>query len=164
MEIASDPERYGFEVPENSPWRVDRVTVSGPVDLKLIAKVTEVPIDELERLNPSLVRHRMPAGQDGTELRVPHGSGDEVQAALDTQYNPKPLTKAELRAATRAHRLEIRRSASRHRRVRRSHVVRHGETLSQIAARHGTSTKRLARLNGLASTGQIRAGQRIRLP
>ncbi|MGE5175247.1 MAG: transglycosylase SLT domain-containing protein [Hyphomicrobiales bacterium] len=162
MEIASDPERYGFEVPDNSPWRVDRVTVDGPVDLKLIAKVTEVPIDELERLNPSLVRHRMPADKEGTDLRVPHGTGESVQAALDSDYHPKPLTKAELRAAARAHRLEIRRSA-RAARGGRTHVVRRGETLSQIAARHGTSTRRLVRLNHLSSAAMIRAGQRIRL-
>lgn len=162
MEIASDPERYGFEVPENSPWRVDRVTVEGPVDLKLISKVSEVPLDELERLNPSLTRHRMPADKEGTDLRVPHGTGDEVQAVLDTSYHPKPLTRAELRAAAREHRLELRRSARRSY-GGRTHVVRRGETLSQIAARHGTSTRRLAKLNGLSTAGTIRAGQRLRL-
>jgi LysM repeat protein len=42
-------------------------------------------------------------------------------------------------------------------------VVQSGETLSQIAARHGVSVTELKRANGL-STGNIRAGQKLRLP
>ena len=162
MAIASDPERYGFQVPENSPWKVDHVLVRGPVDLKLVSKVTEVPLEELERLNPMIVRHRAPAAKEGTTLRVPHGEGDEMQAALDTGYQPKPLTKSELRSAASAHRLEMR-SSRRHRGRSGTVVVRRGDTLSEIAARYGTSPSRLARLNGLPASRNIRAGQRIRI-
>ena len=42
-------------------------------------------------------------------------------------------------------------------------VVRSGETLSSIAARHGVTVNALKRANGLTS-GQIRAGQRLKLP
>jgi membrane-bound lytic murein transglycosylase D len=162
MAIASDPERYGFQVPENSPWKVDHVLLRGPVDLKLVSKVTEVPLEELERLNPMIVRHRAPADKEGTTLRVPHGAGDEMQAALDSGYQPKPLTKSELRSATSAHRLEMR-SSRRHRGRSGTVVVRRGDTLSEIAARYGTSPSRLARLNGLPASRNIRAGQRIRI-
>lgn len=161
MEIASDPERYGFDLPENSPLRFDQVTVQGPVDLKEIARVSGVPVSELEHLNPVLVRHRMPGDKEGTSLRVPHGKGDDVQLALETNYDPKPLTKTELRAASRAHRLELRKSPRRGRSG--THVVRRGETLSQIGKRYGTSTTRLARINGLSNASRIRAGQRLRV-
>jgi len=164
MAIASDPERYGFQVPENSPWKVDRVLVRGPVDLKLVAALTEVPLEELERLNPMIVRHRAPGDKEGTTLRVPHGEGDQIQAILDTGYQPKPLSKSELRAATSAHRLELRRSSRRgHHRRSGTVVVHRGDTLSEIAARHGTSAGRLAQLNGLPAAANIRAGQRIRV-
>ncbi len=158
MEIASHPERYDFRPPEHSMWTYDVVSVPGPVDLKLIAKVTEVPLDELQRLNPALVRHRAPAPKDGASLRVPHGSGEDVQAALDTSYDPKPLTKKELRQATRAHRLEIRAS-----RRGRTHLVRRGETLSHIARRYGVSVSSLVKRNKLKHAGSIRAGQRLRI-
>lgn len=163
MAIASDPERYGFQVPENSPWKVDHVLVKGPVDLKLVSKVTEVPLEELERLNPMIVRHRAPGHKDGTTLRVPHGEGDEIQALLDTQYEPKPLTKSELRSAASAHRLDLKKSYRRGRHRSGSIVVRRGDTLSEIAARYGTSPTRLARLNGLPKAAHIRAGQRLRV-
>jgi len=164
MEIASDPERYGFEVPENSPWSVDAVTVKGAIDLKLLAQVSQVPLEELERLNPAFVRHRSPADKEGTMLRVPHGSGDQVQQIVDTSYHPKPLTKSELRAAARAHRLELKHSKRyRYRRAGSLHVVRRGETLSRIASRYGTSTTRLASLNGMSRNTRIHAGQRIRV-
>jgi membrane-bound lytic murein transglycosylase D len=164
MEIASDPERYGFEVPENSPWSVDAITVRGAIDLKLLSSVTDVPLAELERLNPSFVRHRSPADKGGTMVRVPHGSGDQVQQLVDTRYHPRPLTRSELRAAARAHRLELKQS-KRHRYHRSGnlHVVRRGETLSQIASRHGTSATRLARLNGISKNTRVRAGQRLRV-
>lgn len=164
MEIASNPERYGFTVPENSPWSVDAITVRGPIDLKLLAKVTEIPLNELERLNPAFVRHRSPADKEGTRVRVPHGIGEQVQKVVDTQYHPKPLTKTELRAAAKAHRLELKKS-KRHR-VKKSgslHVVRRGETLSRIASRHGMSTTRLAQMNGISKNTRVRAGQRIRV-
>jgi membrane-bound lytic murein transglycosylase D len=163
MEIATNPERYGFEAPENSPWTYDEVTVPGPVDLPVIAELAQVPLEELQRLNPAFFRHRMPpADEDGTTLRVPHGSGDEVQALLDSGYKPKPLSKTELRQATKAHRLEIR--ASRYRTARSGvHTVRRGETLSQIAARYRVSISSLVKLNKLSNAGAIRAGQRLRL-
>lgn len=162
MEIASDPERYGFTVPENSPWSADAITVKGPIDLKLLSKVSEVSLAELERLNPAFMRHRSPAGKEGTMVRVPHGSGEQVARLVESGYHPKALTKAELRSASRAHRLELR-HVKKYRRGGSTHVVRRGETLSSIAARHGTSTTRLSRLNRIGKGGAIHAGQRIRL-
>jgi len=134
------------------------------IDLKLLAQVSQVPLEELERLNPAFVRHRSPADKEGTMLRVPHGSGDQVQQIVDTSYHPKPLTKSELRAAARAHRLELKHSKRyRYRRAGSLHVVRRGETLSRIASRYGTSTTRLASLNGMSRNTRIHAGQRIRV-
>ena len=161
MEIASDPERYGFDLPENSPLRYDNVTLEGVVDLKELARVGGVEVEELERLNPVFVRHRAPADREGTSIRVPHGMGDQVAAALASTYDPKPLTKAEIRAASKAHRADV--SKSRRHGRSRTHVVRRGETLSEIGRRYGTSATRLATLNGLSSTNSVRAGQRLRV-
>jgi membrane-bound lytic murein transglycosylase D len=164
MEIASDPQRYGFDLPENSPLKYDMVTVRGPVDMKELSRVSAVDVDELQRLNPVFVRHRMPADKDGTLMRVPHGMGEQVQHAIESDYKPRPLTKTELRTAAREHKKELR--PTRHGRRGRSgsvHVVRRGETLSQISAKYHLSTRRLRQLNGLASAGDIRAGQRLRL-
>ena len=162
MEIASDPERYGFQVPENSPWAVDAITVRGAVDLKLLSSLTEVPLDELQRLNPAFVRHRTPAEKQGTMVRVPHGTGIQLQSVVDNEYRPKPLSKAEIRSAAKAHRLELR-TSRRYRRGGSMHVVRRGETLSAIAAKNRTSTSRLARLNGISASSHVRAGQRLRV-
>jgi membrane-bound lytic murein transglycosylase D len=162
MEIASDPERYGFDLPPNSPLRFDEVVVRGPVDLGLIAKITSVPLADLKLLNPMLTRQRLPAHEDGTELRVPAGQGEGVQIALDAKYHPKPLTKSEIRAAKMAHRREIAR-APRHGRRGGTHLVRRGETLSGIAAHYGVGVSRLKRLNGIEAASNLRAGQRLRI-
>ncbi len=164
MEIASDPERYGFALPANSPFRFDEVLIRGPVDLGLVSKLTSIPIDDLRLLNPSLVRHRAPAGPDGTPLRVPKGKGNEVQTVLKTTYRPRPLSRAELREASRAQHRELARHWRRGRGGHhRHHVVRRGETLSEIGKRYGKSTRALMRLNRLADAGQVRAGQRLRI-
>jgi peptidoglycan lytic transglycosylase D len=164
MEIASDPERYGFEAPPNSPFRFDEVVVKGPVDLKLIAQITSTPLEELKNLNPMLVRHRLPAiEKDGTVLRVPQGRGDEIQDTLAASYHPKPLSKAEVRAATYAHRLDVKRSLSRRGHGGRIYVVQRGDTLSEIGKRYGKSPTALARINGLKSARELRAGMRIRI-
>lgn len=163
MEIASDPERYGFELPTDSPFRFDEVLLRGPVDLKLVSGITAIPFDDLKELNPMYVRHRAPAGADGTQIRVPKGKGDEVQELLQTYYKPKPLTKAELRDAARAQRKELRYASRRHHHhAGRTHVVRRGETLSGISKRYGRPPATLARLNGIGD-GQVRAGQRLRI-
>src|SRR5205814_5838353 len=107
--------------------------------------LTAIPCDELENLAPLCVRHRPPAGQDGTSIRVPKGKGDEIQELLQTYYKPKPLSKAELRDASRAQQKELRR-APRHR-GRHVHLVKRGETLSEIGARYGKTPSTLARLN-----------------
>jgi len=164
MEIASDPERYGFDLPTDSPFRFDEVVLRGPVDLKLVSGISAIPFDDLKELNPMFVRHRAPAGADGTSIRVPKGKGDEVQELLLTDYKPKPLTKSELREAARAQRLELRYSSRRHHHRRgNTHLVRRGETLSQIGKRYGKSSAALARLNRLSDSGQLRAGQRLRI-
>jgi len=163
MEIANDPERYGFDLPTDSPFRFDEVVLRGPVDLKLVSGITAIPFDDLQQLNPMFVRHRSPAGADGTAIRVPKGKGDEVQELLLTYYKPKPLTKAELREAARAQRRELRYTSRSHHRRGHTHLVRRGETLSQIGKRYGKSSAALARLNRLSDSGQLRAGQRLRI-
>lgn len=167
MEIASDPERYGFELPTDSPFRFDEVLLRGPVDLKLVSGITAIPFDDLKELNPMYVRHRAPACLDGTSIRVPKGKGDEVQELLQTYYKPKPLTKAELRDAARAQRMELRHASAHrrhhHRGSRTTHLVRRGETLSGIGKRYGKAPATLARLNGLPEGGSVRAGQRLRI-
>lgn len=162
MEIASDPARYGFEPPLSSPFRFDEVVLRGPVDLKHVSGITAIPFDDLKQLNPMFMRHRAPAGPDGTSIRVPKGKGDEVQELLQTYYKPKPLSKAELRDASRGHRKELRHHPRKHR-SRHTHLVRRGETLSQIGKRYGKGTTTLARLNRISDSGQLRAGQRIRI-
>jgi membrane-bound lytic murein transglycosylase D len=163
MEIASDPERYGFELPTDSPFRFDEVVLRGPVDLQLVSSITAIPFDDLKELNPMYVRHRAPAGTDGTSIRVPKGKGDEVQELLLTSYKPKALSKRELREAARAQRLELAHHGRRHHRRGHTHLVRHGETLSQIGKRYGKAPATLARLNRLDDSAQLRAGQRLRI-
>lgn len=45
-----------------------------------------------------------------------------------------------------------------------THTVRAGDTVSHLAVRYGTSVRAIVEANGLASSGLIRIGQRLRVP
>ena len=79
MEIASDPEHYGFDLPPNSPFRFDEVLLRGPVDLKLVSGITAIPFDELQNLNPMFVRHRAVMGAEQPALQERHDLMDVRQ-------------------------------------------------------------------------------------
>src|SRR5438552_8584067 len=59
--IAKDPKTFGFDVAPDPPLKVDKLTVTGPTDLRLIAELIDHPVDDLVNLNPSLLRWTTPA-------------------------------------------------------------------------------------------------------
>jgi len=72
--IAKDPEAYGFDVQPDSPLDPDRVTVTTPTDLRLVAELIDRPVKELEKLNPSLLSWATPMNQKQFVINLPHGT------------------------------------------------------------------------------------------
>ncbi len=72
--IANHPTQYGFDdVTLDPPVLTDTVTVNYPVSLRLVSDLTGAPLDELEALNPSLLRLTTPP--DATfDLHLPAGT------------------------------------------------------------------------------------------
>ena len=50
--IAKNPSQYGFQIEPAMPRAYDKVLVSDPIDLRLVAEWTNAPIDDIEALNP----------------------------------------------------------------------------------------------------------------
>ena len=73
---------YGFDdVSMDEPTAFDAVTVSYPVDLRLVADCVDRTPAELQQMNPSLLRLTTP--KEGTfELHLPAGTKQQYQTAI----------------------------------------------------------------------------------
>src|SRR5580704_13594436 len=72
--IANHPTQYGFDdLTPDFPLLVDTVRTHYSVDLRLVADVTEAPVQEIVGLNPSLLRGVTPPDDD-FDLHLPVGT------------------------------------------------------------------------------------------
>lgn len=137
--IGKNPARYGFhEIVLQAPLTFDEVEVEGGIPLRSIADAAAVELDDVEDLNPHLVRGVTPPGRTW-KVRVPVGTASEVAANLDE-------IQEEQRLATVTHR------------------VRRGETLSHIARRYGVSVAAVRSANGNLNPRRLMVGQRVSVP
>lgn len=137
--IAKNPAQYGFDVTPEMPLVYEKVQVSDPIDLRLVAEWTNSPIDEIEALNPELRRWTTPVRSPNYEIKVPVGSGDALRTRL---------------ADTPADNLN----------AFQWHSVRRGETLSSIARKLKVRRADLAEANSLTLRSRVKAGQQLIIP
>src|SRR5579862_5436769 len=72
--IANHPTQYGFdEITLDPPVITDSVTINYSIDLRLVSDLVNAPIDEIEALNPSLLRMTTPP-DSSYDLHLPAGT------------------------------------------------------------------------------------------
>ena len=137
--MAKNPEQYGLDkmVPE-SPVVSDTVTVDHPVDLLLVADLTNASLPEIVALNPSLLRLTTPRDLS-FDLHVPVGMSDVFNQRIKNIPEEK-------RASWRFH------------------VVRPGESLDGIATALHSRPSEIAEANGIASGETVDAGDELVIP
>lgn len=80
--IARDPRQYGFDVkPQDAP-EFDTVVVDKPIDLRTLARKSEVDLGQLRELNPELRTTLVPGRRSGYPLVVPTGDRDAIETTL----------------------------------------------------------------------------------
>jgi membrane-bound lytic murein transglycosylase D len=136
--IAKEPERFGFYVDPAHPLSWDEVDVSKPIELKVLARHLSCSVDELQLLNPELLRGVTPPGTSPYRVRIPEGKG--------------PLFTSVYELIPQSERTEW---------VR--HTIGRGETLSTIARRYGVSMQAIQDANKLKSN-RIVAGHDLIVP
>lgn len=151
--IGKEPHKYGFDgVRRWLPLETEEVTVPGGTSLALVARAVGVEEEDIERLNPHLLRSVTPPG-DAYPVAVPRARADRFAAAFDA-----------LRAeAAEEDRLQRERERARLAAMRR-HTVRRGESLWTIARRYDTTVRRVQSANGMGRATRIRPGQRLVIP
>ncbi|MGB0064660.1 MAG: LysM peptidoglycan-binding domain-containing protein [Terracidiphilus sp.] len=137
--IANHPHQYGFdEVTLDPPVLPDTVTIDYSVDLRLVSDLVGAPVDEIEALNPSLLRMITPP--DTTfDLHLPAGT-------------------ATLFAERVALIPEARRNSWRY------HTVVAGDTLESIAQEYRVSVAELASTNQLDKDASLTSVQALAVP
>ncbi|KAA3613734.1 MAG: LysM peptidoglycan-binding domain-containing protein [Calditrichaeota bacterium] len=131
--LLSQPEKYGIQLPQPFvPYETGRMTISGSVSIREIAKRAGMTSRDLKKLNPALTGKMIPTGD--FELILP--KNDKEAFAKRYKENPPP-------------------------RIRFSnqfYKVKRGDSLYKIAKKFGTTINKLKADNRLRSTRWINVG------
>jgi membrane-bound lytic murein transglycosylase D len=139
MVIAKNPAQYGFDFAPELPLAYEKVQVSDPIDLRLVAEWTNAPIDDIEALNPELRRWTTPITTPNYEIKVPVGTGDAFRTRL-AAAPPESLNAFQW------------------------HSVKRGESLQSIARKLNVKQSDLAEANSLSLRARVKTGQRLIIP
>jgi len=137
--IGSDPPAFGFDVAARESPTLVRVGVEQATDLRVIAERIGLPLEDIQELNPHILRWATPPDDPDFELVLPTA----YAGAFETQVVPLP---------------EEERILFRH------HLVASGETLSYIARVNEVPVSVVAEANGLTNPDAIRIGQSLMIP
>lgn len=137
--VSKDPQAYGFDVERRAPLATDRVVVTVPTDLRLVAQLVNRSPDEIVRLNPGLLRWSTPPNVPEFVLNLPAGTKELFEEAI-------AAVPPEQRLWWRAHHLA------------------EGETLAEIARKFRVSEAALLKANGLGGEAALEAGTRLLIP
>src|SRR5882762_8182810 len=130
--------QYGFDdVSMDGPAAYDKVTISYPVDLRLVAECVDATPAQLQELNPSLLRMTTPK-VGSFELHLPAGTKDQYQTAIAAIPNEMRLWW-------------------------RYHKVQPGDTLASLGRSYHVTAKSIATANQLDGT-ELQAGAKVVIP
>lgn len=138
--IAKSPEKYGFEInrSDNVFDSTKMVEINSPVKLGDISTRLKIPVAQLKKLNPELVREFTPFNQKKYLIRIPENS-DET--ALRNLKKLPPKSKYFVGW----------------------YRVKKGDNLYSIARRFRTTVRKIKKVNKLRSN-LIKPGKRLLIP
>jgi membrane-bound lytic murein transglycosylase D len=137
--MAKNPAQYGLSsLAPDRPTPYDTVTIDYPVDLHLVADCVGSTAEQLQDLNPRLLRLSTPR-EGNFELHLPSGTKEEYESSI-----------ASIPAADRL--------------WWRYHVVRPGETLASLAHTYRTTAKSIAEVNHLEGDDALEADAKLVIP
>jgi peptidoglycan lytic transglycosylase D len=137
--MAKNPAQYGLNnlVPDK-PVPYNTVQIDYPVDLRLVAQCVDASPDDLQDLNPSLLRWSTPADEP-FELHLPAGTKDQYESAI-------LRIPEDMRVWWRYHKVEP------------------GDTLTSLARTYRTTTKAIAETNNLDKEAGLSVDAKLIIP
>jgi membrane-bound lytic murein transglycosylase D len=137
--MAKNPKQYGLDdLSPDPPVLMDTVQTDYSVDLRLVSDITGTPVQEIEALNPSLLRMATPP-DESFDLHLPSGTKDLFQKEIAEIPEDK-------------------------RRYWRFHKLTEGETLEDVAHSYHVSASEIATVNQLNSTTDLTGVDALVIP
>ncbi len=137
--IANHPTQYGFDdVTLDPPVLTDTVTVNYSINLRLVSDLVGAPVDELEALNPSLLRGMTPPDAS-FDLHLPAGTA----TLFDQRVDAIPESK---------------------RNAWRYHLVTPDDTLASVAREFRVQPTELAEVNQLRPGSDLKGVDALVVP
>jgi membrane-bound lytic murein transglycosylase D len=128
--MAKNPKQYGLtDLVPDPPLVTDTVTTNYAVDLRLVADIVNAPVQEVESLNPSLLRMSTPPDEP-FDLHLPVGG----KALYEKRIAEIPEDK---------------------RRYWRFHILSADESLEDVAKQYHVSASEIAFVNQLSSKNDL---------
>lgn len=145
--IAKNPDKYGFEgLDYMPPIEYDHVTLSQPVNLRLMAEKMGINYEDFKDLNPKFKGEVAPLEENNSlGIRIPPGSYESALAAANESYVDKVEYVAD------QNEIQI-------------YKIRKGDTLSTIARKYRTNIAYLRDINDFSRKKTLRIGQKIYVP
>jgi len=137
--MAKNPGQYGLDhLQPEQPVQYETIKVDYPVDLRLVAEITDASLNTIQDLNPALLRMTTP--REGTyDLKVPAGTGERFQQVVASIPRDKRVWW-------------------------RYHKVTSGETLGEIAHQFKTTSSTIAEVNNIDPDDSLKPGARLVIP
>jgi membrane-bound lytic murein transglycosylase D len=137
--MAKNPKQYGLEgLTPDPPLLVDTVRTNYSVDLRLVADVTDAPVQEIVAINPSLLRGATPPDET-YDLHVPAGMKELYEKRIAEIPEDK-------------------------RRYWRFHKLAAGESIDDVAHSFHVSASEVAFVNQLSSTTDLSGVETLVIP
>lgn len=133
--IAKNPEKFSLEINENilSYPTLQTVEVPGSLSLANLAKISDIDLGLLIKVNPHLSQYRTPANTEKYEVWIPVELSDRVRKSYANLKNHIEKVKSEPTTSKKVY------------------TVKKTDTLLKIAQRHKISLGHLKRINNLKS-------------
>lgn len=136
--MAKNPEQYDLEsIHPDAEVNYDTVKINYPVDLRLVAECVNASVDDLQDLNPSLLRMVTPRGR--YDLHVPAGTSEKFQTVIGS-------IPPDMRVWWRLHK------------------VADGDTLMAVARKYHTTARAISEANRLDAGSELGAGTQLIIP
>jgi membrane-bound lytic murein transglycosylase D len=136
--MAKNPAQYGLDsITPDQPMVYETVKINYPVDLRLVADCVDATPEQLEELNPSLLRRVTP--KTHFDLHLPVGTSDKYQSAIAS-------VPPDMRVWWRYH------------------EVAQGDTLMSLGRKYHTLARTIADANSLDLHDTLEPGAKLVVP
>ncbi|WP_215224785.1 lytic transglycosylase domain-containing protein [Echinicola shivajiensis] len=138
------------------PIAHEKVHFNAEMDLEKLAEVSGVCLEDLEFLNPSIIKNKIPHSQRNIALRVPKNQANYLAENKGWIIDSLNIREERLLASIQEEKpLEEQEPVEKF-----IYKVKRGDALGRIASRYGTSVSDLKAWNGLYSNN-IKIGQQL---